>query len=138
MRWSFPLSDAVAANECVESHVVFLEYESPEGYQKRTMSQRPSRREFVVDKSTITTFEDTAKDFARFAEGEGYPRRLLWSAPEDIVLWRGHYFVYMGDVDTRQFQAKARFDGGITKSVGICLEGKCKASGWTICRVYVP
>ena len=41
-------------------------------------------------------------------------------------------------METRRLQANARFDVGIKEAVGISLEGKCKANGWTICRVYVP
>ncbi len=45
----------------------------------------PSAREFFVDQSTITTFENAANDFARFAERQGFPARLLWITSEDIV-----------------------------------------------------
>ena len=91
-----------------------------------------------MDRPTLTTFEDAANDFARFAEDQGFPPRLLWIASDDLVFWRGRYFVFNGDTDTRRLEAKARFDEGIARGVGIELEGKCKANGWTICRVYVP
>jgi hypothetical protein len=91
-----------------------------------------------VDQPTTTTFEDAANDFARFAESQGFPVRLLWITSEDIVFWRGRYFVLIGDADTRRLQARAQFDMGIARGVGISLEGKCKANAWTICRVFVP
>jgi len=91
-----------------------------------------------LDRAKVNTFEDAADDFARLAEQQGFPTRLLWITSTDIVFWRGRYFVFRGDADTRWQQAKARFETGIARSIGIELEGKCKTGGWTICRVYVP
>jgi hypothetical protein len=91
-----------------------------------------------VDQAKAKTFEEATNDFARFAEQQGYPARLLWITSADIVFWRGRCFVLLGDADTRRLQAKVRFEVGIARSVGMEFEGWCKADGWTICRVYVP
>jgi len=91
-----------------------------------------------MDQAKVQTFEEATNDFTRFAEQQGYPARLLWITPADIVFWGGRYFVLLGDADTRRLQAKAKFETGIAHSVGIELEGKCKTDNWTICRVYVP
>ena len=99
---------------------------------------RPGAGERKVDQARVTTFNEAATDFAKFAADQGFPAHFLWITAEDIVFWKGHYFVLRGDPAQREVEARERFNEGLARTVGIELEGKSKADGWTICRVYVP
>jgi hypothetical protein len=83
------------------------------------------------------TFDDTESDFRRFAATQGYPARLLWTVPDELVFWRGRFWVLYGDARIRRERAKAMFEGGAARNVGIMIEGRCKTDRLTICRVYV-
>jgi hypothetical protein len=86
----------------------------------------------------LETFEHSAADFARFAEKQGYPPNLLWVTSADVVFWRMHFFVWKGVPGERRNEAERRFEEGIARNLGIAIEGKCKTSDFTVCRVYVP
>jgi hypothetical protein len=92
----------------------------------------------IVSQATPKTFEEVARDFAQFAKSQGFPPRLLGITPDDIVFWIGSYFVFRGDAEKRELQARTTLDVGIARSMGIELGGRCMTLDLTICRFYVP
>ena len=84
------------------------------------------------------TFDVAESDFQRFAVKEGYPATLLWTTPDELVFWRRRIWVLVGKQEGRRERAKAAFDRGAVRNVGILIQGKCKTDRFTICRVYAP
>ena len=77
-------------------------------------------------------------DFIAFAVEQGYPSTLLWTAPRDLMVWRGRYFVRRRDFEESERQANAVFDHGLAQDLGVAVEAYCKTDRFTVCRVSVP
>jgi hypothetical protein len=82
-------------------------------------------------------FDDAESAFKRFAVAQGYPAMLLWTVPDELIFWRGRFLVLDGEAGVRRERAKAAYDKGAARNVGIEIDGKCKTNRITICRVYV-
>ena len=84
------------------------------------------------------TFDVAESDFQHFAVQEGFPATLLWTTPDELVFWRRRIWVLVGKQEGRRERAKAAFDRGAVRNLGIMIHGKCKMDRFTICRVYAP
>jgi hypothetical protein len=46
---------------------------------------------------SASTFNVAESDFRRFAVKEGYPPTFLWTTPDELVFWRGRFWVLVGN-----------------------------------------
>jgi hypothetical protein len=67
---------------------------------------------------------------------QDYPPNLLWLTPNDVVFWRLRYFFWKGDASERTGHAKAEYESGTARYVGISFQAHCKTERWAICRVF--
>jgi hypothetical protein len=112
---------------------------NPQGsYVYVPQNLKPKKSEVQVLVMSTLTFENAESDFQRFAAKQGYPESLLWTRSDELVFWRGRFFVRSGDHRSRRERARALFERGATEKLGIALEAKCKTEQLTICRVFVP
>lgn len=84
------------------------------------------------------SFETAVTRFRAFLVQQDYPPNVLWLTPEDVVFWGLRYFFWKDDASERSSHAKAEFESGIARNVGISFQAHCKTERWAICRVYVP
>ncbi|MBN8733741.1 MAG: hypothetical protein J0L64_24615 [Acidobacteria bacterium] len=88
------------------------------------------------------SFDIAKEKFVDFLVNQGFPPRLLWVQPDDVVLreWKGAatLFVRKGDHNQRESDARQEFQSAAERGVGLALEASCKTGDWTICSIFVP
>ena len=91
------------------------------------------------ERSPVPDFHTAVFDFMAFLDKVGYPARLLWTRPADVVLrkWRGtwKHIVQKDDHAERELDAKSDYSRTATQNDSLTLEAYGKTDDWTICRI---
>lgn len=83
-------------------------------------------------------FAQALDGFVRFIVRQGYPSRLLWVGPGDVVFWRRRCFVWAGDQAHRFVTEEQHFMEALRRSCGVELYAQGQAAGRTVCHLIVP
>jgi len=85
------------------------------------------------------TFEESVVRYREFLRENGYPSAIAWVRPQDVLLARQRkIFVRVPLPITNEAFARAAFNDGIGKKVGILFATVCEMDGVTCCRAWVP
>ena len=86
----------------------------------------------------MADFDPTVAEFVQFAVEQGYPKSVLWTSPDLVLIWRRRFFVLSLDPEEHRVQAKTSFDFAVARTVGVAIEALCKTENMSVCRVYGP
>jgi hypothetical protein len=85
------------------------------------------------------TFEESLVRYKEFLRENGYPSAIAWVRPQDVILAKQHtIFVRVPLPTTNEALARAAFNDGIGKKLGILFATVCEMDGVTCCRAWVP
>ena len=84
----------------------------------------------------MVDFTNATAEFSGFCARHGYPSKLLWVLPEEVLIWRGRIFVLAANPEAQRLKAKSVFDSAISRNVGVVMDGIGKTAAVSICCLY--
>jgi hypothetical protein len=83
-------------------------------------------------------FTEWTGKFQRFLKREGFPTRLIWVFHEEVVFLKQCMYVRRRHEAERNREAQEFFESGMTKGLGVSLEGYAISDDAIYCDIYVP
>jgi hypothetical protein len=88
---------------------------------------------------TDSNFEDARERFREFLVENGYPRKLTWVTPNDVLLSdRKLVYVKLPVPTSNLLRARELFELGMPRQLGVLLHAVCEIDDTTCCYVWVP
>jgi len=111
--------------ELAENHGLLChDQQGPDVYLLSHM--KPKRQWLQFSVMSTPNFDAAEGDFQRFSVTQGYPATLLWTAPGELIFWRGRFLVLDGDAGVRRERAKTAYEIGAARNVGIMIDGNAR------------
>ena len=85
-----------------------------------------------------TSFAEATKSFAEFLSGRGLPSDLCWVFQEDVVFRGRSIFIRSANLTENWHQAKACYELGRSRNLGVNLHAFCLLRSRPCCYVVLP
>jgi len=86
-----------------------------------------------------TTFEEECSQFGRFLVSNGYPDKLIWVTPQDVLVTGARHFYVRVPVPADNLKyARELYDTAMKQQSGISFSTVCETDQATCCNVWVP
>lgn len=83
-------------------------------------------------------FNKVVEDFRQFIQEQGYPGRIVWVGPDDVVVSGTDVYIRVADPLASENQARQSFDAGMKRKLGILMAIFCAAEDETYCYIWTP
>ncbi len=89
---------------------------------------------------TVTaTFEEASARFRKFLADNGYPDKLVWVTPQDVLFTRSRrLYIKVPVTDHNLRGVRELFEAAMKAQSGISFSTVCKLGDATCCRAWVP
>ncbi len=86
----------------------------------------------------LPPFAEAVAALSSFLRREGAPDDVIWIFREGVTSHRRKYWVRLSDASEATRHAKALYDAGRRKGLGVALVALCQVGSSTACYVWVP